>query len=265
MCVYGYRDSTCCNACIYFSALADSESDSVVDGSDSRLSFTYSDSEESSLADSSSGISHSPSPLMGRWNRMSQNDIQETKYSGSTQPFTFSSDEDEEVGGSFHLETDSYESSDDEDYFKKEQSPLSLTRLTSLTASDVKECREGEDGEWVGRRGFKNEVRQDEGGRGQDARAFPAPLEPVGLFWDIENCQVPLDKSAFSLANKMRQVFFKGKREAEFMCVCDITKERKEVTDDLHKAHVSHTCTQCFPQRWLCAHFERFQVNLAAI
>ena len=63
-------------------------------------------------------------------------------------------------------------------------------------------------------------------------------LEPVGVFWDIENCPVPVDKSAFSLAAKMRSVFFEGKREAEFMCVCDVTKERKEVTDDLHKAQV---------------------------
>ena len=63
-------------------------------------------------------------------------------------------------------------------------------------------------------------------------------LEPVGVFWDIENCPVPLDKSAFALAAKMRRVFFEGKREAEFMCVCDVTKERKEVTDALHKAQV---------------------------
>ena len=66
-------------------------------------------------------------------------------------------------------------------------------------------------------------------------------LEPVGLFWDIENCSVPPHKSAFSLANKMRRAFFDGKREAEFMCVCDVTKERKEVTDSLHKAQVQHT------------------------
>ena len=64
-------------------------------------------------------------------------------------------------------------------------------------------------------------------------------LEPVGVFWDIENCPVPVDKSAFGVAAKMRQEFISGKREAEFMCVCDITKERKEVTDELHKAQVS--------------------------
>ncbi len=68
-------------------------------------------------------------------------------------------------------------------------------------------------------------------------------LEPVGVFWDIENCPVPMDKSAFSLAAKMRRVFFEGKREAEFMCVCDVTKERKEVTNALHNAQVHGT--QC--------------------
>ena len=68
-------------------------------------------------------------------------------------------------------------------------------------------------------------------------------LEPVGLFWDIENCNVPAHKSAFALATKMRRVFFEGKREAEFMVVCDITKEKKEVTDALHKAQVSSGCT----------------------
>lgn len=62
--------------------------------------------------------------------------------------------------------------------------------------------------------------------------------EPVGLFWDIENCSVPLNKSAFGVAAKMRRVFFEGKREAEFMVVCDITKERKEITDSLNKAQV---------------------------
>ena len=68
--------------------------------------------------------------------------------------------------------------------------------------------------------------------------SVPHHLEPVGVFWDIENCSVPLEKSALGIATKMKQEFFRGKREAEFMCVCDISKERKEVVDDLNKAHV---------------------------
>ena len=70
------------------------------------------------------------------------------------------------------------------------------------------------------------------------ATAKPARMEPVGVFWDIENCSVPMSKSAFAVAAKLRQEFIAGKREAEFMCVCDIQKERKEVTDDLNKAQV---------------------------
>ena len=73
--------------------------------------------------------------------------------------------------------------------------------------------------------------------------------EPVGLFWDIENCSVPVNKSAFGVAAKMRRVFFEGKREAEFMVVCDITKERKEITDALNKAQVC-TCVHIH-ELWL--------------
>jgi len=83
----------------------------------------------------------------------------------------------------------------------------------------------------------KRKSKSDQGSTAGAPRVVQA--EPVGVFWDIENCPVPLDKSAFALANKMRREFFEGKREAEFMCVCDITKERKEVTDELHKAQVT--------------------------
>ncbi len=74
----------------------------------------------------------------------------------------------------------------------------------------------------------------------------PGRLEPVGVFWDIENCRVPPSKSAFALASKMRAVFFEGKREAEFMCVCDVTKESKEVIDALHNAQVSRSLLYYF-------------------
>ena len=70
-------------------------------------------------------------------------------------------------------------------------------------------------------------------------------LEPVSVFWDIENCAVPADKSAFALATIMRKEFIKGKRETEFMCACDITKQKKEVIEELNKAQV---CTiLCIP------------------
>ena len=49
---------------------------------------------------------------------------------------------------------------------------------------------------------------------------------------------MPDAKLAFALANKIRKMFFEGKREAEFVCVCDITKETRGVVDALNKAQV---------------------------
>lgn len=63
-------------------------------------------------------------------------------------------------------------------------------------------------------------------------------LEPVGVFWDFENCSVPKGKSAQAVVQKIRRVFFKEKREVEFMCVCDTSKEKKAVIEELNKAQV---------------------------
>ena len=62
--------------------------------------------------------------------------------------------------------------------------------------------------------------------------------EPVGVFWDFENCPVPKGKSALAIVRKLRSVFFKERREVEFMCVCDISKEKKAVIEELNKAQV---------------------------
>ncbi|XP_028415936.1 meiosis regulator and mRNA stability factor 1-like [Dendronephthya gigantea] len=64
-------------------------------------------------------------------------------------------------------------------------------------------------------------------------------LEPVGVFWDFENCSVPKGKSAQAVVQKIRRVFFKEKREVEFMCVCDTSKEKKTVIEELNKAQVT--------------------------
>lgn len=63
-------------------------------------------------------------------------------------------------------------------------------------------------------------------------------LEPVGVFWDFENCSVPKGKSAQAVVQKIRKVFFKDKREVEFMCVCDTSKEKRAVIEELNKAQV---------------------------
>ncbi|XP_025094974.1 meiosis regulator and mRNA stability factor 1-like isoform X2 [Pomacea canaliculata] len=61
----------------------------------------------------------------------------------------------------------------------------------------------------------------------------------VGVFWDIENCCVPRFMPALSVVQRIRNVFFFGHWEAEFMCVCDINKESKSVIEDLNNAQVN--------------------------
>jgi len=69
-------------------------------------------------------------------------------------------------------------------------------------------------------------------------------LPPIGVFWDIENCGVPCRKSALAVVNRIRERFFNGHREAEFMCVCDISKENREVIQELNYAQVI-ACLKC--------------------
>ncbi|XP_013924875.1 PREDICTED: meiosis arrest female protein 1 homolog [Thamnophis sirtalis] len=64
-------------------------------------------------------------------------------------------------------------------------------------------------------------------------------LPPIGVFWDIENCSVPSGRSAVTVVQRIREKFFKGHREAEFICVCDISKENKEVIEELNNCQVT--------------------------
>ncbi|XP_007954668.1 meiosis regulator and mRNA stability factor 1 [Orycteropus afer afer] len=64
-------------------------------------------------------------------------------------------------------------------------------------------------------------------------------LPPIGVFWDIENCSVPSGRSATAVVQRIREKLFKGHREAEFICVCDISKENKEVIEELNNCQVT--------------------------
>ena len=264
------------NYCLYISSENYGSSSNIpllmYSNSDAKLDITVSDSDESfdySFDDSNSELSlsyhssDSPSPLKhdgaNRPFSKGLNSKTDIPYD-STQSFTMSSDEEDNLEESDfkHNDFDLYDSNnssgndddDDDGNMGSGWSPQSTTRLLSLTASDITECRENEyeEDEELSNNAevpnFKVSSKKQQKDSGRQIKnqnsTNPPPLEPVGLFWDIENCQVPIDKSAFALANKMRQIFFQGKREAEFMCVCDITKERKEVADDLHRAHVSY-------------------------
>ena len=148
----------------------------------------------------------------------------------------------------------SHEESDSDPDEVVEYTQGEIARLLSLNEQDMvnSDSEEEEEGGGAGQKrgaagGNSSKPKQSVpvGGVSPEASKQTTPthkirMEPVGVFWDIENCPVPMNKSAFCVADKMRREFISGKREAEFMCVCDITKERKEVTDELHKAQVSH-------------------------
>lgn len=67
----------------------------------------------------------------------------------------------------------------------------------------------------------------------------PENIPPVGVFWDIENCSVPSGRSAAAVVERIRNRFFQGHREAEFICVCDISKESKFVIQELNNCQVT--------------------------
>ncbi|KAK0092688.1 hypothetical protein PV326_000848 [Microctonus aethiopoides] len=69
--------------------------------------------------------------------------------------------------------------------------------------------------------------------------ALPHYLLPIGVFWDIENCPVPRGKSAAAVTQVIREKFFSGYREAEFIVVCDVYKENKQVIQELNDAQVN--------------------------
>ncbi|XP_033336634.2 meiosis regulator and mRNA stability factor 1-like protein isoform X2 [Megalopta genalis] len=76
---------------------------------------------------------------------------------------------------------------------------------------------------------------------------LPAYLPPIGVFWDIENCQVPKGKSAIAATQVIRDKFFSRYKEAEFIVVCDVWKETSQVVKELNDAqvnliHVSGSC-----------------------
>ncbi|XP_026317722.1 meiosis regulator and mRNA stability factor 1 [Hyposmocoma kahamanoa] len=69
-------------------------------------------------------------------------------------------------------------------------------------------------------------------------------LVPLGIFWDIENCQVPRGCSAIDVVAAIRAKFLQGRREAEFVVVCDVRKEAPTRLQELNDAQVNliHVC-----------------------
>jgi len=70
---------------------------------------------------------------------------------------------------------------------------------------------------------------------------------PLGVFWDIENCDVPSGKSAMAVCAKIReQEFTSSYSEVQFTVVCDVLKftegrhntRQNTILEDLDKAQV---------------------------
>ncbi|KAF5280789.1 hypothetical protein FQA39_LY17970 [Lamprigera yunnana] len=70
-------------------------------------------------------------------------------------------------------------------------------------------------------------------------RKITKSLPPIGIFWDIENCQVPKSKSATLVVQQLRELFYDNYREAEFIVVCDVKKESSQIISDLNDAQVN--------------------------
>lgn len=68
---------------------------------------------------------------------------------------------------------------------------------------------------------------------------------PIGIFWDIENVRIPNCHQAIAVVEAIRQRFLMNYREAEFVVVCDVLKERKEVVIDLNNAQVTVVHVSC--------------------
>lgn len=77
--------------------------------------------------------------------------------------------------------------------------------------------------------------------------SLPTYLPPIGVFWDIENCHVPKGRSAMAATQVIREKFFGGYREAEFIVVCDVLRENNRVMKELNNAQVNliHVAREC--------------------
>lgn len=77
--------------------------------------------------------------------------------------------------------------------------------------------------------------------------SVPRLLPPIGVFWDIENCQVPKGRSAVAVAEVIRKKFFTGYREVEFLVVCDVKKESNQILQELNDAQINliHVASMC--------------------
>lgn len=61
----------------------------------------------------------------------------------------------------------------------------------------------------------------------------------ISVFWDIENCAVPVNVPAYEIVRKVRRLFYPGHREVDFIVACDIGRIKPVVVRELDEAHVT--------------------------
>lgn len=61
----------------------------------------------------------------------------------------------------------------------------------------------------------------------------------ISVFWDIENCAVPVNVPAYEIVRKVRRMFYPGHREVDFIVACDIGRIKPVVVRELDEAHVT--------------------------
>ncbi|XP_045477730.1 meiosis regulator and mRNA stability factor 1 isoform X2 [Harmonia axyridis] len=104
----------------------------------------------------------------------------------------------------------------------KFQSPLRLTKSVDISQKSS----------W-------SDSSNSDGFLGCSKRNKKKKLPPIGIFWDIENCQVPKFKSASAIVQRIRTFFLQSYREAEFIVVCDVKKEHPQIIQELHDSQVN--------------------------
>ncbi|KAK8766268.1 hypothetical protein V5799_006954 [Amblyomma americanum] len=74
---------------------------------------------------------------------------------------------------------------------------------------------------------------------GAAAASSASSTSMISVFWDIENCAVPSGVPAYDIVRKVRQKFYAGHREADFIVACDISRMNSTVVAELNEALVT--------------------------
>uniref|UniRef100_A0A0A9Z6Z8 Limkain-b1 n=2 Tax=Lygus hesperus TaxID=30085 RepID=A0A0A9Z6Z8_LYGHE len=112
--------------------------------------------------------------------------------------------------------------------------PIHEPRLSPACNSDTSDSQAGSV------QGAKKRGKTSSAARGcrERGESESERLPPIGVFWDIENCQIPHGKSALTVVQAIRNTFFEEYREAEFTVVCDVHKESPIIIQELNDAQV---------------------------